>query len=251
MSDRRTTGPVLIDKGEVQAAKTPAVITPFQKVHQRYVRTDCGSRYAKKLNESCLPIPAELGRISWPSSGLIASSHESAPHRNRVHARRAGLTDGPKSSVRPPACPVLGRRRQDRRRGARVGRRIQNRGHTRVRGNVSPYWERSMRLRSAYLRSKKIRKKSYKRSFSESGGADALGPGGRKCGTTCTRRSQLRTLTPGARRCRAPPANQPARAGSRDPARPGGGRPVAAVERALTELPAKRAEVCKLRLVAN
>jgi len=52
---------LLIDKGELQGAKRLLLSTRFQKVHQRYVRTALWKQVCEKLNEPCLPIPAELG----------------------------------------------------------------------------------------------------------------------------------------------------------------------------------------------
>jgi uncharacterized protein DUF5107/uncharacterized protein len=52
---------LLIDKGESQTAKRLLLSAPFQKVHQRYVRTALWKQVCEKLNEPWLPIPAELG----------------------------------------------------------------------------------------------------------------------------------------------------------------------------------------------
>jgi len=133
-----------------------------------------------------------------------------------------------------------------------VGRSYPNRGRTAFEAFVSPVLERLYGVAFPLTCApKKTRKKSFKRSFSASGAAGALGPGRRGAKLSVPRRSQLRTRPPGARCSRAPPESVSASAGRRGPARPGGGRPRPAVERALTELPAKRAEVCKLRLVAG
>jgi len=60
---------LLIDKGEVQAAKRLLLSTPFQKVHQRYVRTALWKQICEKLNEPCVPIPAELGEDQLAAFG--------------------------------------------------------------------------------------------------------------------------------------------------------------------------------------
>ncbi len=60
---------LLIDKGAVQAAKRLLLSTPFQKVHQRYVRTALWKQVCEKLNEPCLPIPAELGEDQLAAFG--------------------------------------------------------------------------------------------------------------------------------------------------------------------------------------
>jgi hypothetical protein len=52
---------LLIDRGDLQAANTLLLSTPFQKVHQRYVRTALWKQLCEKLNEPWEPIPAELG----------------------------------------------------------------------------------------------------------------------------------------------------------------------------------------------
>ena len=60
---------LLIDRGEVQAAKRLLLSTPFQKVHQRYVRTALWKQLCEKLNEPYLPIPAELGEDQLAAFG--------------------------------------------------------------------------------------------------------------------------------------------------------------------------------------
>ena len=52
---------LLIDRGDFQEAKRLLLSASFQKVHQRYVRTALWKQLCEKLNEPCLPIPAELG----------------------------------------------------------------------------------------------------------------------------------------------------------------------------------------------
>lgn len=52
---------LLIDKGEFETAKALLLSVPFQKVHQRYVRTALWKQLCEKLKEPCLLIPAELG----------------------------------------------------------------------------------------------------------------------------------------------------------------------------------------------
>jgi hypothetical protein len=52
---------LLIDKGEFSKAKDLLLNTPFQKVHQTYTRTNLWNQICKKLNESCVPIPDNLG----------------------------------------------------------------------------------------------------------------------------------------------------------------------------------------------
>jgi len=60
---------LLIDKGELQTAKRLLLSAPFQKVHQRYVRTALWKQVCEKLNEPCLPIPAELGEDQLAAFG--------------------------------------------------------------------------------------------------------------------------------------------------------------------------------------
>jgi hypothetical protein len=52
---------LLIDKGEYQTARRLLLSTPFQKVHQRYVRTALWKQLCDALREPCLPVPTELG----------------------------------------------------------------------------------------------------------------------------------------------------------------------------------------------
>lgn len=52
---------LLIDKGEPQKAKQLLLSTSFQKVHQRYVRTELWNQICQQLNEPCSPAPRELG----------------------------------------------------------------------------------------------------------------------------------------------------------------------------------------------
>ncbi len=52
---------LLIDKGESQRAKARLLSVPFQKVHQRYVRTALWNQLCEKLHEPCTPVPAQLG----------------------------------------------------------------------------------------------------------------------------------------------------------------------------------------------
>ena len=60
---------LLIDRGDSQEAKRLLLSTPFQKVHQRYVRTALWKQVCEKLNEPCLPIPAELGEDQLAAFG--------------------------------------------------------------------------------------------------------------------------------------------------------------------------------------
>jgi hypothetical protein len=60
---------LLIDKGELQAARRLLLSTSFQKVHQRYVRTALWKQLCEKLNEPCSPIPAELGEDQLAAFG--------------------------------------------------------------------------------------------------------------------------------------------------------------------------------------
>jgi len=60
---------LLIDKGDFQEAKRLLLSTPFQKVHQRYVRTALWKQLCEKLNEPCLPIPADLGEDQLAAFG--------------------------------------------------------------------------------------------------------------------------------------------------------------------------------------
>ena len=52
---------LLIDREEFQAAKRLLLSASFQKIHQRYVRTALWKEICERLNEPCMPIPAELG----------------------------------------------------------------------------------------------------------------------------------------------------------------------------------------------
>jgi uncharacterized protein DUF5107/uncharacterized protein len=52
---------LLIDKGEYRSAKQLLLSVPFQKVHQRYARTALWKQLCERLDEPCLPVPAELG----------------------------------------------------------------------------------------------------------------------------------------------------------------------------------------------
>jgi hypothetical protein len=52
---------LLIDKGQWQKAKDLLLSIPFQKVHQTYTRTGLWEQICEKLNQACLPIPAQLG----------------------------------------------------------------------------------------------------------------------------------------------------------------------------------------------
>lgn len=52
---------LLIDKGEIQQAKTLLLSVPFQKVHQTYTRTGLWKQISEKMNTPFLPIPSSLG----------------------------------------------------------------------------------------------------------------------------------------------------------------------------------------------
>ncbi len=52
---------LLIDKNEIEGAKTLLLSTRFQKVHQTYTRTGLWKQITDKLNIPFLPIPASLG----------------------------------------------------------------------------------------------------------------------------------------------------------------------------------------------
>jgi hypothetical protein len=52
---------LLIDKGEYQTARRLLLSTPFQKIHQRYVRTALWKQLCEALREPSLPVPPELG----------------------------------------------------------------------------------------------------------------------------------------------------------------------------------------------
>jgi hypothetical protein len=52
---------LLIDKGEVQKAKELLLLTPFQKIHQSYVRTGLWMQICERSNIPCSPVPAQLG----------------------------------------------------------------------------------------------------------------------------------------------------------------------------------------------
>ena len=60
---------LLIDKGEVQRAKDLLLATPFQKVHQRYVRTALWNQICEQLEEACAPVPVELGEDQLATFG--------------------------------------------------------------------------------------------------------------------------------------------------------------------------------------
>jgi hypothetical protein len=52
---------LLIDKSEAAGAKKLLLSVPFQKVHQTYTRTNMWFQICKILNESCMPVPEQLG----------------------------------------------------------------------------------------------------------------------------------------------------------------------------------------------
>lgn len=52
---------LLIDKGDIQAAKTLLLSTSFQLVHQTYSRTHLWQQICDRLGESVYPIPTQLG----------------------------------------------------------------------------------------------------------------------------------------------------------------------------------------------
>ena len=52
---------LLIDMGELEKAKQLLLSTSFQRVHQRYVRTELWNQICQQLNEPCAPVPRELG----------------------------------------------------------------------------------------------------------------------------------------------------------------------------------------------
>ena len=52
---------LLIDKGDVSAAKKLLLSVPFQKVHQSYSRTNLWLQICKSSGENCFPIPEQLG----------------------------------------------------------------------------------------------------------------------------------------------------------------------------------------------
>jgi len=60
---------LLIDKVEYQTAKRLLLSVSFQKIHQRYTRTDLWKQICERLNEPCLPIPSELGEDQLASYG--------------------------------------------------------------------------------------------------------------------------------------------------------------------------------------
>ena len=60
---------LLIDQGEYQAAKQLLLSVSFQKVHQRYARTDLWKQLCERLNEPCLPIPTSLGEDQLATFG--------------------------------------------------------------------------------------------------------------------------------------------------------------------------------------
>ncbi|MDH6303642.1 hypothetical protein M2459_000424 [Parabacteroides sp. PF5-5] len=52
---------LLIDKGEIQAAKSLLLSTHFQLVHQTYTRTSLWEQICKQLGEPAYPVPVQLG----------------------------------------------------------------------------------------------------------------------------------------------------------------------------------------------
>ncbi len=60
---------LLIDQGELQAARQLLLSSPFQKVHQRYVRTALWKQLCEALREPCLPVPPELGEDQLAAFG--------------------------------------------------------------------------------------------------------------------------------------------------------------------------------------
>jgi hypothetical protein len=60
---------LLIDKGKYQTARRLLLSTPFQKVHQRYVRTALWKQLCDALREPCLPVPTELGEDQLAAFG--------------------------------------------------------------------------------------------------------------------------------------------------------------------------------------
>jgi hypothetical protein len=52
---------LLIDKGDAAGAKKLLLSVPFQTVHQTYSRTNMWFQICKSLDESCFPIPEQLG----------------------------------------------------------------------------------------------------------------------------------------------------------------------------------------------
>jgi hypothetical protein len=60
---------LLIDKGEIQAAKELLLETPFQFVHQIYARTALWKQICEQLNEPFLPVPVRLGEDNLAAFG--------------------------------------------------------------------------------------------------------------------------------------------------------------------------------------
>jgi hypothetical protein len=60
---------LLIDRAEYQEAKRLLLSVSFQKVHQRYARTALWDQICERLNEPCVPVPAELGEDQLASFG--------------------------------------------------------------------------------------------------------------------------------------------------------------------------------------
>jgi hypothetical protein len=52
---------LMIDKGDVSAAKELLLSVPFQKVHQTYNRTNLWLQICKSSGETCFPVPEQLG----------------------------------------------------------------------------------------------------------------------------------------------------------------------------------------------
>ncbi len=61
---------LLIDKGDAARAKKLLLSVPFQKVHQTYTRTNMWFQICKILNESCMPIPEQLGEDRLARFGI-------------------------------------------------------------------------------------------------------------------------------------------------------------------------------------
>jgi hypothetical protein len=60
---------ILIDRAEYQEAKRLLLSVSFQKVHQRYARTALWNQICDRLNEPCVPIPADLGEDQLANFG--------------------------------------------------------------------------------------------------------------------------------------------------------------------------------------
>ena len=75
---------LLIDKGELRKAKELLLSVQFQKIHQRYVRTMLWNDLCEKLNEPCVPVPAQLGEDRLARFGAYREFEDDAMRPGRL-----------------------------------------------------------------------------------------------------------------------------------------------------------------------